>query len=76
MRSVVHVAAAARARDHSPGPGFTERAELFQGPLGGDTAGLSIADAGSEDPGRVDVSGEFSGNVDWAVVAVEILPAD
>jgi hypothetical protein len=69
--SLVYVAAAARHRDHLPGPGFVERAELFAG-SGGDVAGLSVADLPTGPPASVAVEGQFSGVVDWAVLALEI----
>jgi hypothetical protein len=69
--SLVYVAAAPRSSDHLPGPGFVERAERFAGSTGS-TAGISVADAQAGAPGPVLVEGGFSGDVDWAVVAVEI----
>jgi hypothetical protein len=69
--SVVYVAAAIRARDHLPGPGFVERAELFAG-SNGNIAGLSVADLLAGAPAPVPVAGRFSGTVDWAVAALEI----
>ncbi len=69
--SLVYVAAAARYRDHLPGLGFTERAELFTG-TAGSVAGISVADSQAGPPATVAVEGQFSGAVDWAVVALEI----
>jgi hypothetical protein len=69
--SLVYLAAAARQRDHAPGPGFTERVELFSG-AAGNMAGLSVADLPLSAPGRTAVEGQFDAPVDWAVVGVEI----
>jgi hypothetical protein len=69
--SVVYVAAAMRARDHLPGPGFVERAKLYAG-SNGNVAGISVADLQAGAPAPVAVAGRFSGTVDWAVVALEI----
>ncbi len=69
--SLVYVAAAARHRDHLPGLGFVERAELFSGSAGS-VAGLSVADLQVGAPVSVPVAGQFSGDIDWAVVALEI----
>jgi hypothetical protein len=69
--SRVYVAAATRTRDHLPGPGFVERARRVAG-SGGDAAGISVADLQVGAAGSLVVQGQFSGTVDWAVVAVEI----
>jgi hypothetical protein len=69
--SVVYVAAAARHRDHLPGLGFVERAELFAGSAGS-IAGVSVADFQAGAPASIPVEGAFSGSIDWAVVALEI----
>jgi len=69
--SLVYVAAAPRNRDHLPGPGFIERAEIFSGGTGS-TAGVSVADTQAGPPGPVAIVGGFSGDTDWAVVAFEI----
>jgi hypothetical protein len=69
--SIVYVAAAGRHRDHVPGPGYEERVQIFRG-SGGDVAGASVADLLAGAPGPVPVHGSFAGDVDWAVVAVEI----
>jgi hypothetical protein len=70
-RSLVYVAAAARHRDHLPGPGFVERAQIFAGSAG-NVAGISVADFRAGAPAPAPVAGRFSGTVDWAVVALEI----
>jgi hypothetical protein len=69
--SLVYVAAAARHRDHVPGAGSTERAQVFSGTLG-NVAGVSVADLRAGAPGTVLASGRFGINIDWAVVALEL----
>lgn len=71
--SVVYGAAAQRFRSHTPGPGYTERADLQQG-SGGSAAGIAIEDTTVASPSTLPVDGSFSGTVDWAVIAVEIRP--
>jgi hypothetical protein len=70
-RSLVYVAAAGRHRDHIPGSGYHERVQIFRGSAGS-VAGLSVADRAAGEPGLVPVEGRFDGDVDWAIVAVEI----
>lgn len=65
--------AALRNRAHTPGAGYTERAEVMQG-AGGDIAGEATEDKVVATSGTVAVDGTFAGTVDWAVVAVEIKP--
>jgi len=71
--SVVFGAVAMRNRTHTPGNGYTERAELMQG-SSGDAAGAAVLDRKVSTSGAVTVSGMFSATVDWAVVVVEIRP--
>jgi hypothetical protein len=70
--SLAYVATSMRQRNHLPGPGFAERAELYQGEVVGNRAGLSVAEALVEGPGRVSVSGSFDGTVDWTAIALEV----
>ncbi|MDH3300131.1 MAG: choice-of-anchor D domain-containing protein [Acidimicrobiia bacterium] len=62
---------AIRNRTHSPGLGFTELVEFAQG-SGGSAAGMAIQTQSVPSPTTVDVAGLIGGDVDWAVVAVEI----
>jgi len=71
--SVVFGAVALRNRTHTPGNGYTERAELMQG-SSGDAAGAAVLDRKVSTSAAVTVSGMFSAAVDWAVVVVEIRP--
>jgi hypothetical protein len=66
-------AVAIRNRTHTPGSGYTERAEKSQG-SSGDMAGLAIEDRALAAAGTIAVNGTLSGSVDWAVVAIEIRP--
>jgi hypothetical protein len=63
-------AAALRNRRHAPGAGFVERAEIVSG-SGGDAATVAVQDGATTGA----VSGSFSGAVDWAAAAIELLPA-
>lgn len=65
--------ASLRNRAHTPGAGYTERAEVMQS-SGGDAAGAATEDKIVATSGTVAVGGTFGGTVDWAVVAVEVKP--
>jgi len=71
--AVVYAAAGLKGRIHTPGAGYTERAEVQQ-------AGNNFVTAAAVEDMRVAVaetvavSGSFSGDVDWALVALEIKP--
>ena len=71
--SVAYGGVAMRNRSHTPGSGYTERAEVMQG-SSGEAAGAAVEDRKVTTPGTVVVNGTFSGTVDWAVVAVELRP--
>jgi hypothetical protein len=70
--SRVYVAAGARFQDHVPGPGYTERAQVFAGVTNGEIAGVSVADRDVPIETRIPVNGSFPSNVDWAVVVLEL----
>ncbi len=70
--SSVYLAVAMRSRDHLPGAGFVERAELYQGDLAGNQVGLSVAEGSATGPPSTAVTGAFDGATDWAAVAVEL----
>jgi uncharacterized repeat protein (TIGR02543 family) len=74
--TVVYGAATMRDKTHSPGAGYTERAELAQGATTGSKASVAVQDQNfaSAPPSGATVNGSFSGNVDWAMIAVEIKP--
>jgi hypothetical protein len=75
--SLVYAAAAMRSKLHTPGPGFTEQAEVHGG-SGGSEASVAVETASAGAPSTLSVSGSFSSDVDWAGVAVEVRsqPAD
>jgi len=73
--AMVYCAAAMRNKTHTPGSGYSERIEIFQG-ASGNVAGLAIEDRGIPSPALVTVNGTFSGSVDWAVAALEIKPGN
>ncbi|MGH7600095.1 MAG: FlgD immunoglobulin-like domain containing protein, partial [bacterium] len=73
--AVVYSAAAMKGRTHTPGAGYTERAEIKE-VGGGLTSSIAVEDkivaaAGTPQGG---VNGSFSGTADWAEVGLEIKP--
>jgi methionine-rich copper-binding protein CopC len=68
--AVVYGAAAMRNHIHTPGAGYTERAEIMQG----GKASVAVQDQSVVSASAVIVNGSFDDTVDWAVVAVEIRP--
>jgi hypothetical protein len=69
--AIVYAATGMRSRSHTPGAGYTERAELLVG-SGGSAASLAVMDQTFAAPATVDVDGSFNASVDWAMAAVEI----
>ena len=72
--AMVYGAAAMRHRTHTPGAGYTERAEIKQGSSGESQASVAVEDQSVASAGTLALNGSFSGNVDWAVVGGEIKP--
>ena len=70
--AMIFGAAAMRNKTHTPGAGYTEREETVAG-SGGSAAGLAVVDTTIETASTVNFLGDFSSNVDWAAVGVEIL---
>ena len=66
-------AATMRNRTHTPGPGYLERIEAKQG-LSNSMASLAVQDRRIPSITNALVKGTLSGNTDWAVVAMEIMP--
>jgi uncharacterized repeat protein (TIGR02543 family) len=62
-------AAAMRDRSHTPGAGYTERAEIKKS-----SASVAVQDKSVAAVETVILDGTFSSKADWAVVAVEIKP--
>jgi hypothetical protein len=73
--SLVFGAASMRNTSHTPGPGFVERNERKSGSSGSGTSSIAVMD-GTPPTGPTTVSGAFSQDVDWAVIAIEIRPGD
>jgi flagellar hook assembly protein FlgD len=71
--SVVYGAAAMKAQTHTPGAGYTERAEIKQVGANLNTS-VAVEDLHVDSATTETVNGSFSSAVDWAVVAVEIKP--
>jgi hypothetical protein len=70
--AVVYGAVTMRERTHTPGAGYTERAEILQGASG---AGASCAvEDKTAAAGVVTVNGSFNNSVDWAMIGLEIRP--
>lgn len=72
--AMIYTAAAMRYRTHENAEGFVKRAETHHGSSNGSKAGVAVLNSIVGSPGSRLVEGEFSGNVDWAVIAVAIRP--
>jgi hypothetical protein len=72
--AMVYGAAAMRGNTHTPGAGYTERADFKQGSSNSSAASVAVQDKSIAAASTVSVTGAFSSTVDWAVVAVEIKP--
>jgi hypothetical protein len=59
-------------RTHTPGASYSERADLRNGST---VVGVAAEDRLVTSASTVPVNGTLSGNIQWAVVAVEIRPA-
>lgn len=70
---IVFGAIAKRRKTHTPDASWVERVVAESG-QGGSIAGVVAVDSTIATPGNVTLSGTFDGPVDWAVVAVEIVP--
>jgi uncharacterized repeat protein (TIGR02543 family) len=68
--AMVYGAAAMRDRSHTPGAGYTERAEIKKS-----SASVAVQDKGVAGAGTVTLNGTFSGSADWAVIGIEIKPS-
>jgi uncharacterized repeat protein (TIGR02543 family) len=72
--AMVYGAAAMRNTSHTPGAGYTERADFKQGSTNSSAAAVAVQDNSIAAASTVSVAGTFSGAVDWAAVALEIKP--
>jgi uncharacterized repeat protein (TIGR02543 family) len=67
--TLVYGAAALRDRSHTPGAGYTERADIRKS-----KAAVAVEEKVMTSAGAAILNGTFSGNVDWAVIGLEIRP--
>ena len=67
--AVVYGAAALRDRSHTAGAGYTERADIKKS-----KAAVAVEEKVMTSAGAAILNGTFSGNVDWAVIGLEIRP--
>jgi uncharacterized repeat protein (TIGR02543 family) len=65
--AMVYGAAAMRDRSHTPGAGYTERAEIKKS-----SASVAVQDKSVATAGTAILNGTFSGSADWAVIGLEI----
>jgi hypothetical protein len=72
--ALVYTAVAMRHRFLTAGNGYTLRDEERRGSEGM-VASLAVLDQEFEVPTTITIDGSFSGDVDWAVVGIEIKPA-
>ncbi len=70
---MIYSAATMRNRAHTPGPVYLERIEAKQGTASG-MASLAVQDRRITSMSNALIKGTLSGNTDWAVIAVEIMP--
>jgi len=70
---VMYGAAGMRGRSHTPGSGYSERAEIKQG-TSNTLASIAIEDKVVPVAGNFLLNGTFSGSTDWAVIGVKIKP--
>jgi hypothetical protein len=73
--AMIYSAATMRNLTHTPGAGFTERAEIVQGSLG-PAASVAVTDRRltTVPQGGIAVNGTFNNSADWAVISLEIRP--
>ncbi|MBI3443672.1 type II secretion system protein [Candidatus Woesebacteria bacterium] len=71
--SLIYGVVAKRGTTHTPGSGYTERAEVAQGSAG-EIAGEAVEDKLSTSVSPTTLNGSLSSTVDWALVGLEIKP--
>jgi hypothetical protein len=72
--AVAYGAAAMQDMVHAPGAGFTDRVKAQQG--SSSVASLAVEDKSAALASAIPVDGSFSGNVDWALIGLEIEPSN
>ena len=73
IQSVVIGAVAVRQQTHTPGAGYTERAEVGQG-TGTSRAGLVLVEQAVPASTSLALNGSLSNTTDWAVIGVQVRP--
>jgi hypothetical protein len=73
IQSLVIGAVAVRHRTHTPGAGYTERAEVGQGSTTS-RAGLVIVEQAVPASTSLALNGTLSNTVDWAVIGIQVRP--
>jgi hypothetical protein len=71
--AAVYGAVTLRSRTHAEGAGYTELVELHQG-SGGSAAGLAVQHRTVPTATSLVLDGSFGGDIDWAVIGLEIQP--
>jgi hypothetical protein len=72
--AVIYAVAAMRSHIHTPGAGYTERAEIKANAGNSDASSVAVQERSVASPSTVAVNGTFEAAADWAVAAVEIKP--
>ncbi|MGH7452026.1 MAG: InlB B-repeat-containing protein, partial [bacterium] len=70
---IVYGAISMRQETHTPGAGYTERADRMQG-SGSNAASVAVEDKSPASTGTAIVNGSFSNSVYWAVIGLELKP--
>jgi hypothetical protein len=71
--AVVFGAVALRDRSHTPGTGYTERAEVNQG-SNPDVVRIALVDRAVPNATSLLLNGTLNGLADWAVIGIELRP--
>ncbi len=71
--AMIYGAATMRDEAHTPGAGYTERAELIEGSFG-TASSIAVEDRSLATTTTIAVDGSLSRSADWAMVALEIRP--
>jgi uncharacterized repeat protein (TIGR02543 family) len=72
--AVIYSVAAMRSHIHTPGAGYTERAEIKSNSGNSDASSVAVQERSVASPAAVVVNGSFESTTDWAMAAVEIKP--
>ena len=71
--ALAYGAVARRHRNHTPGAGYSERADEQSGP-GGQAAGVAVEDRSVPTPTTLPIDGSLNASADWAFVGLELKP--